>query len=595
MEFFKHWSVYPDIEGVSQEKINEYKDAVALEGKDWKVLPTLYGGNTKTSLAVMGNIAYPINWTLVTQKIDSINNKNNKKFSELVYFITQNKFVIHFKIGDLQFSPSRESLQYTDYTVNNIVNKIKRIVSEIEDEIVKTVLSCKTMWAAKLKLTEFFGSTHDYNGIRNEVRLYSLEYIKKYVLDRLVYNGVNLDGYIFSGAERWDVNGGDLDGDLTVKDPTHKNFLGVVSSVEIRTRRTTKLRVNVANAYNRISIICNSSNVIIHMDTEKKVLVNKAILWYLVTNFKKTANLLTFGNQQVQDDFFKKFSFVAAGAPLLKFSDILAEYKKHKPKSLSKTSGLDGDEIKTRFVNIKNYSYNYRNYTAWSERCEEISLSESGFYIETNDEFIEFNGQKFNESVFFSHIAQINDTKLVDFNLNRVYNFGPKIRDGKKFKKFKKNWTDALVSIKNTLTSLDLKDYAMQLAFHSFIDSDVLKKVHTSNVFKKEFLDNVVHHLNRDNVIVKYRNMIPELNQTKATFAEILIELKINTSEFSKELVEQYRKEFNDAFDAIVNKYEILSVINYDISKYCSSFTSNASFVSDKVVNYVKMIDSSTK
>ena len=72
-------------------------------------------GTTNSAMAVMGNIAYPVdrhplNFTEDDGDIDDILTRN---------------LVLNFEIGDLEIAASREKLQSTDYTKKNIKKKLK--------------------------------------------------------------------------------------------------------------------------------------------------------------------------------------------------------------------------------------------------------------------------------------------------------------------------------------------------------------------------------------------------------------------------------------------------------------------------------------
>ncbi len=113
---FRFFDVKPIITGDS---IN-WTDKANFEGTFWKSY-----SNLNQSYAVMGGVTYPID----TYKVD------NDHYD----IIRKAGLVIHFNIGELDVTPSRESLMYHDWVVKAINDKItlvkKDFVTKVEDKI----------------------------------------------------------------------------------------------------------------------------------------------------------------------------------------------------------------------------------------------------------------------------------------------------------------------------------------------------------------------------------------------------------------------------------------------------------------------------
>jgi len=101
------------------------------------------------AVAVMGNIGYPIDWSSL--------NCNDEDYSALQSLCHDN-LILKMEIGDVEISASREQLQYTDYTIKNIIKRLR----ETKDEIVKLLQAefdgAKTVFEAKC----LHGSINDY-------------------------------------------------------------------------------------------------------------------------------------------------------------------------------------------------------------------------------------------------------------------------------------------------------------------------------------------------------------------------------------------------------------------------------------------------
>ena len=113
---FRFFDVKPTITGGSI----DWTDKANFEGTFWKSY-----SNLNQSYAVMGGVTYPID----TYKVD------NDHYD----IIRKAGLVIHFNIGELDVTPSRESLMYHDWVVKAINDKIalvkKDFVTKVEDKI----------------------------------------------------------------------------------------------------------------------------------------------------------------------------------------------------------------------------------------------------------------------------------------------------------------------------------------------------------------------------------------------------------------------------------------------------------------------------
>ena len=112
-------------------------------------------------LAIMGNIAYPI-----------AEHYSLSKYTNLI----KSGICIYFDIGEISFNPSRESLEYSDRTIANIVKKFKLILDEIKNSIENDIQNCKSEWEAlctfnhltttyiSIKgIKDLIGNTFEYN------------------------------------------------------------------------------------------------------------------------------------------------------------------------------------------------------------------------------------------------------------------------------------------------------------------------------------------------------------------------------------------------------------------------------------------------
>ena len=113
---FRFFDVKPTLTGGTI----DWTDKPNFEGSFWKSY-----SNLNQSYAVMGGVTYPID----TYKVES----------EHYDIVRKAGLVVHFNIGELDVTPSRESLMYHDWVVKAINDKItlvkKDFVTKVEDQI----------------------------------------------------------------------------------------------------------------------------------------------------------------------------------------------------------------------------------------------------------------------------------------------------------------------------------------------------------------------------------------------------------------------------------------------------------------------------
>ena len=99
---------------------------VDFEGTFWKSMTSL-----NQSYAIMGGVSYPID----TYKLSDDNYEITRKAG----------LVINFDIGELDVTPSRESLMYHDWVLENINNKIQLVKKDFISIVEKTITTSENL------------------------------------------------------------------------------------------------------------------------------------------------------------------------------------------------------------------------------------------------------------------------------------------------------------------------------------------------------------------------------------------------------------------------------------------------------------------
>jgi hypothetical protein len=145
-----------------------------LSGDNWSIS---YSGDNAFSSAVakMGNIGYKIDSSIIRNHM--VNNRCysfDERYTKILNFPGVRIF---FNIGDLDISPSREGLEYTEKTKKHISEKIILVLEEMKVSFNKRFEDIKDYWEVRGKFNEYrtainyslrdvFGSSITWNGIR---------------------------------------------------------------------------------------------------------------------------------------------------------------------------------------------------------------------------------------------------------------------------------------------------------------------------------------------------------------------------------------------------------------------------------------------
>jgi len=191
-DLFRYFKIKPIVKGATNASKFDFKESsVLFRGKNWEYFDSSttagqsYGYNRPSGspMAIMGNIGYPID----TYSLGKFDNDERED-------ILNENLILHFEIGDLEISASREKLQYTEYTQKSIKARIKEVSDEILETVEKRFKDCETMFAAKC----FFGSVFDYSS-----GLYSL---RNLLGSKIKWNGKSVDSDDYSTYSHSGVN-----------------------------------------------------------------------------------------------------------------------------------------------------------------------------------------------------------------------------------------------------------------------------------------------------------------------------------------------------------------------------------------------------
>ena len=143
-QVYKYFSTQPVVTGTDFE--HEQPSEPKLSGDDWGFI-----GSHKDSIAIMGNIGYPID----EQKFWNDNLSWHEARNEPVFQMLNAGVILHFDIGELSMTASREGLEYTDFVKEAIKNKVMKLRHDLQKRVDAEFKDCKTMYEARLTLADY--------------------------------------------------------------------------------------------------------------------------------------------------------------------------------------------------------------------------------------------------------------------------------------------------------------------------------------------------------------------------------------------------------------------------------------------------------
>jgi hypothetical protein len=161
---------------VEQEDVNEFEETAQSVYKFFKTLPMLVGKDSTELFVIEKEVEYIIegsNWGLVKKPLSGnrthydYHNKEDNALAimgQIAYPLDSSQFEdedvqallnseahIHFNIGELDITPSREALSYNEYTKRAIKETVECILLEMKEVIEESFDECETLHEARMK------------------------------------------------------------------------------------------------------------------------------------------------------------------------------------------------------------------------------------------------------------------------------------------------------------------------------------------------------------------------------------------------------------------------------------------------------------
>ena len=138
-EIYQYFKVIPKFDDDTEIVVPEYLLKGSIWGLQAKDNKRSYHQSFEAG-AIMGQVRYPID-------VDQIEDSSVKN-------LLNSGVEIHFDIGDLDITPSRESLSYNEYTKKNIIDTCGYVIEEMKEVLQENFDECESLYSARVKFQQ---------------------------------------------------------------------------------------------------------------------------------------------------------------------------------------------------------------------------------------------------------------------------------------------------------------------------------------------------------------------------------------------------------------------------------------------------------
>jgi len=143
-DVLRGFDVQPKLTGA---KVVTGTDEVVLSGTGWKLFATKSSFSAAfKAQARQGTVIYPIDEAAIPG------------LTHFQRLILQEQILINFEVGEIDITPSRESLSYDPQTIENIKKRISTIEAEMRSSIDAKIADQPNVWTARIALSKLEGT-----------------------------------------------------------------------------------------------------------------------------------------------------------------------------------------------------------------------------------------------------------------------------------------------------------------------------------------------------------------------------------------------------------------------------------------------------
>ena len=314
---FEHFVVKPVIKGTKE--FSYSTEDVLFKGEGWRWVNRNHQQQwqiVREATVVMGNIGYPINENELN--IHKLEKEDRETLSSLV----TDSLVLEVPIGELDISASREKLQYTDRTRENLINALRKVRDELNTIVNEKFENSKTLFDAKI----LWGQVFDYGS-----PMYPL---RDALGSSLKFNGEPVGDDAFKGFRASDT------GELWRMNKSYRSA---------RYKKEESYAIN-----------CKPETLVIEMDAASwRGYLGRVLP--LVINEGKDVYIVKFANEKAKKEWKDETGF---DGELTSMSS-LTQHKLSEFEGYSKSSAVSGRKISSPKSSAKVFALVEESYSTW--------------------------------------------------------------------------------------------------------------------------------------------------------------------------------------------------------------------------------------
>lgn len=178
---YKYFKVRPTMLG--NDSIHFYNEDTLLRAEDssWE-----FNTGDSSNLIIMGQIAYPINNDSISSRYS-----DDDKIGNFLWYSSGLRLYVN--IGDVDITPSRESLSYTQETKKNIRALLEKVINDIKDTVENTIKSQPTLYLARKKFLDIENQCRSVKSAMESLNN-AIQWNGQKIFDTMVGNKINVKG-----------------------------------------------------------------------------------------------------------------------------------------------------------------------------------------------------------------------------------------------------------------------------------------------------------------------------------------------------------------------------------------------------------------
>lgn len=503
----------------------------------------------KNITIIQGGVGYPLDLELITPHI------NNKGLNNFLGIVELYGADIHFNIGEIGVTPSRESISYDTTTINNIIKRFEHVFANLNSIFEEKLNSLKNNWERAIAMND---GGAIYSAFINDNKygltaldgnaIYSYNDVSKFIFDSEEKNNKNL--FIF---QRFTLKSHG-EGYVFKEDSKNKNQ-----------------RYIIPNA--KTFVICIDHNCTFYKQRIRAwmmTLNNRTENVVYVISIKNETNISEDGvvsvtHNIIDSDIISKLSNKLGGVEIISCSSLPI------PKKVTQVE--DGEKVlKIRGPNSKYFRYagngDVGMISNYEKIYEKLSEKDSGYYFVLNDNKreIDISGEKLSLIRAAIHAGYISSDKFILIRKN----------DAGKMKNYPK-WIDARIAIDEFITKYkSSKKMIRKLAYLDAMD-DFHPDTH---LFSEEIIKNINEPVIKRFLKLKNYNYGPNY--------EISFIRLIDSEYFSL-----IKSKFLAKFKAFSKKFEENYPLLYTISSrhFLLMTEDKQNAIKNAIINYIKNVN----